>query len=506
MRRLIEKKALLPLFSGIIITILFIIGMNRVLVVTSKDEYCMSCHVHTSADMAWPWSTHVNNNGGVTVHCVECHLPPKHKVVKHTLHKARAGLRDLYSFYFKDTADIDWTVKSNPEVAAGFVYKETCLVCHSNLYPVSLTDMGADSHLRYEMDSENKRCITCHISVGHYDPLAHSSNVGFGSEANGDTIYLEPASVDSFTEFTEKIPGTSVSFNMKPVPGGTFIMGSTRGMSFIQGDEIPAREVKVDSFWLAEIEVSWDEYLAFFNATGSQGRKEGTGNPNISNTSEVDAITGPTPPWGAPDQGWGKEDRPAITMTHYAATVYCQWLSRVTGKKYRLPTEAEWEYAARAGTRGTYFFDADPEKYVREGFFRKIFGVDTSVINTYIIYQENSPMKTQLPDIVKANPLGLKNMLGNVAEFCYDYYDPMVFQKYPSGVINNPFGPRTGEEHVIRGGAFNHSAREVRVANRDHTRTIEWLVTDPQIPKSKWWYSDCKNVGFRVLCEYPVER
>ena len=108
--------------------------------------------------------------------------------------------------------------------------------------------------------------------------------------------------------------------------------------------------------------------------------------------------------------------------------------------------------------------------------------------------------------MVKANPFGLKHMLGNVAEFCYDFYDPMVYRKYPAGVINNPFGPRSGEEHSIRGGAYNNSAREVRLANRDQTRTIDWLVTDPQIPKSKWWYSDCKTVGFRVLCEYPLDK
>jgi formylglycine-generating enzyme required for sulfatase activity len=189
-------------------------------------------------------------------------------------------------------------------------------------------------------------------------------------------------------------------------------------------------------------------------------------------------------------------------MTHYAATVYCQWLSRITGKKYRLPTEAEWEYAARGGTEGVYFFDAQPKKYIREGVIRKIFGPDTSVINSYIIYNENSPLKTQAPDAVKPNPFGLKNMLGNVAEFCLDYYDPLVYEKYPVGIINNPRGPRNGEEHSIRGGSYRNSAKEVRVANRDFTRTTAWLETDPQMPKSIWWYSDCKDVGFRVLCEY----
>ncbi len=498
MRKLFSSKISRPLFAGILLTTLFFVGMKKVYKITSTDKYCMSCHVHTTADMAWKWSTHNNNSAGMSVHCVDCHLPLKENVLKYTVHKAKHGIKDVYGFYFKDSADFDWALKSTPEIAADFVYKEACLNCHSNLYPLTLSDEGADSHLRYDLDSDNKRCITCHISVGHYDPLAHASNISFGFSEDDKEIFDQPAEVEGFTAFHEQIPGSSVSFNMIPVPGGTFVMGSVLGTSFMQRDEVPAIKVKVDSFWMAEVEVTWDEYLAFFAATSSQGRKEGEKKVQ----KDVDAISGPTPPWGAPDQGWGKESRPAITMTHYAATVYCQWLTKVTGKKYRLPTEAEWEYAARGGTEGPYFFDAKPEKYVREGLWRKVFGPDTSVINSYIIYEENSPLKTQPPDIVQANPFGLKNMLGNVSEFCLDYYDPIVYSKYPGDVISNPYGPRTGEEHSIRGGSFRNTAKEVRVANRDFTRSIDWLVTDPQIPKSIWWYSDAKHVGFRVLCEY----
>ncbi|PJF32980.1 MAG: hypothetical protein CUN57_03330, partial [Phototrophicales bacterium] len=116
-------------------------------------------------------------------------------------------------------------------------------------------------------------------------------------------------------------------------------------------------------------------------------------------------------------------------------------------------------------------------------------------------YNENSSNKTQEPSRVLPNPFGLKNMLGNVAEFCLDYYDPQVYAKYPKGVVKNPRGPRQGLEHVVRGGAYNNSAKDVRAGRRDYTRTDEWLVTDPQIPKSIWWYSDSKNVGFRVVCE-----
>ncbi|MGW8315523.1 MAG: formylglycine-generating enzyme family protein, partial [Bacteroidales bacterium] len=94
------------------------------------------------------------------------------------------------------------------------------------------------------------------------------------------------------------------------------------------------------------------------------------------------------------------------------------------------------------------------------------------------------------------------NMLGNVAEFCSDWYADDAYEDYPQGILNNPGGPVSGEEHVIRGGSFMAEADRVRCASRDFTRTGPWLNTDPQIPKSIWWYSDCNHVGFRVVCEY----
>ncbi|UCE08645.1 MAG: hypothetical protein JSW07_11740, partial [bacterium] len=69
-------------------------------------------------------------------------------------------------------------------------------------------------------------------------------------------------------------------------------------------------------------------------------------------------------------------------------------------------------------------------------------------------------------------------------------------------IIIDPTGPETGTEHVIRGGSYKSDAINIRVADRDHTRYDAWMVTDPQMPKSLWWYSDNNDVGFRVVCEY----
>jgi formylglycine-generating enzyme required for sulfatase activity len=187
-------------------------------------------------------------------------------------------------------------------------------------------------------------------------------------------------------------------------------------------------------------------------------------------------------------------------MSHHAAEVYCQWLSKKTGKKYRLPTEAEWEYACRGGKDTPYFFDGSPKDYTNQGFMKSILGAKTDLISEYAVYANNSQLKTQEPSFVKENPFGLLNMSGNVWEFIADYYSDDIYNQY-GGEVSDPTGPEDGEEYVIRGGAFDSDAIELRSANRDQTQTEKWLVTDPQMPKSIWWYSDSKNVGFRVVCE-----
>ena len=497
------KRFLLWFFPGLLVGVLLILGGSKALHYTSTNEYCMSCHIQPMADNSWKKSVHYDTRSGFRIGCVDCHLPPKGK--GYLWSKGKTGLRDLWSKWTKDSASFDWAGKRRLEVARGYVYESSCIKCHENLFPSKLSKAGEDAHLYYTQTkkTDELHCINCHLNSGHFiDGYTHGSNSSFGNTSSAvKELFAEPAKVNEFKSFTETIPNSSVSFNMIAIPEGTFHMGSPVTEPFRKEDEGPSAEVQLGKFFMAEIEVSWDEYLAFYVQTAAEGRSTDTEGLRTKKTSETDAISGATPPYGQPDQGWGRGSRPAISFSFHAAETYCKWLSKVTGKTYRLPTEAEWEYACRAGSTGSYFFPGDPEKFEKTGLKARLSKNDTAVINSYVIYRANSPTKTQTPDKVKPNPFGLKNMLGNVAEFCSDWYQPDAYSKY-QGMVKNPKGPSEGTEHVIRGGSFLNSAGALRSAARDYTKTEAWLKTDPQMPKSIWWYSDCFNVGFRVVCEY----
>ena len=474
-------------------------GISAIYSSTSRNESCMSCHYHTDADAAWKKCVHYNNPSGTKTDCAACHLPPKGSV-KYVFAKARVGIKDLFSYWTKNKEDIDWQSKSELSYARDIVYNESCTECHINLLPEGISDDGITAHLYYEENAAklDLQCISCHLDVGHYNPgYSHSKMVGVpqSSKAVNGPAYEAPAEVTAFESFTETVPGTHVSISMKAVPGGTFNMGSPDKEYGRGQDEGPRRSITVSPFFMGETEVTWDQYWAFYGETMSEGRIPPeiiylmNSRPNLS----LDAISGPTPPFGSPDQSWGMGDRPAITMTHYAAQTFCRWLSLKTGRTYRLPTEAEWEYAARAGTDGPYFFDGNARKYSRK---------DTTLINSYIVYKRNSRGRSQEPSAVRANPFGLKNMLGNVQEYCSDWYAPDAYSRLSDGQ-KDPKGPESGEEHVVRGGIFSSEAPDLRCASRSHTEHDEWIRTDPQNPKSIWWYSDCNSIGFRVVCEVP---
>jgi formylglycine-generating enzyme required for sulfatase activity len=463
---------------------------------TSTDEFCESCHVHPQATSSWKLGLHRDTKSGMVAHCVDCHLPPSG--FSYLFEKTKTGMRDVYGTLFLDTEKINWDQKSRREFAVKHVFKSGCIKCHQNLFPRDLDKKGQDAHLYYEQNIEKLRCINCHLEVGHFHekkPVLALDKVITGE------IFTEATVVTAFENFSEKIPGSTVSFDMVAIPGGQFKIGSRDTEDFRESDEGPQRTIEISPFWMGKTEVTWDEFETFMRQTYRGGRTEDQ-IAKANNSSDIQAISGPTPAYGDPSQGWGMGQRPAITMTFHAATVYCQWLSGVTGKKYRLPTEAEWEYAARANSENTFFFEGEVGSFDMESFWNKIFGTDTT-INSFVKYKSNSEAQTHIPNTVKPNPFGLVHMLGNVKEFCSDWYASNSYTLYSEeSILKDPKGPQSGQEHVIRGGSFKSRIRDVRLAARDYTRHDAWMVTDPQSPKSLWWYSDNNEVGIRLVCEY----
>ena len=497
-----RKSYLLAGLGGLILGLSIMVVFNSFWTRSSSNDSCMSCHAHPESDASYRQSYHHNNGSGTKTDCSACHLPPK-GTFKYAFTKARMGLKDIWSNMTKDTDAIDWSRKGELEYAQKIVFNESCKECHINLFPEGITDDGITAHLYYE-DNEKKldlQCISCHLDAGHYDPNYKHGSLKETFKPSGK-IHETAATVNAFENFIETIPGTAASISMVAIPGGEFNMGSPAGEPFRKEDEGPQKKVRVSDFFMGEIEVTWDQFWAFYSETMSEGRTPPAVIYANNSREDIDAVSGPTPPFGLPDQGWGMGSRPAITMTHYSAQTFCQWLSLKTGRKYRLPTEAEWEYAARGGTDTPYFFEGNPKKLSNEGFLKNIFKPDTTGIYSYTVYANNSSNKTKMPEDVKANPFGLKNMLGNVMEYCEDWYAEDAYKSITDGELD-PKGPETGKEHVVRGGHYNSDAADLRSAARSHTDHDKWLRTDPQNPKSIWWYSDIKGIGFRVVCEVP---
>ncbi|MBX6312759.1 MAG: formylglycine-generating enzyme family protein, partial [Isosphaeraceae bacterium] len=191
----------------------------------------------------------------------------------------------------------------------------------------------------------------------------------------------------------------------------------------------------------------------------------------------------PTPPYADETFGYGRKGQPVICITHHAAMEYCRWLSAKTGKTYRLPTEAEWEYACRAGTTTAYSFGDDPEK-----------------LGEYAWYVENAE-KPQPIGKKKPNPFGLFDMHGNVAEWCLDHYVADIYSKRPVGTpLVGPVVLPTAAEYpyVVRGGSWDDDPEALRSAAR-RASDREWSVQDPQRPQSIWWHTDATFVGFRLV-------
>jgi len=285
-----------------------------------------------------------------------------------------------------------------------------------------------------------------------------------------------------YTETITSKNGDKISLDMVLIPGGEFRMGSPADEAGRKDDEGPQHQVRLDPYYLCTTETTIALFLAYYQETVT-AKKDDYAIDDVPKTNpDVDAITGPTPVFGDVTMEYSKK-HPAIAMTWHNATTFCKWLSKKTGKNYRLPTEAEWEYACRAGGATAYAQGSspDPAKLAEVAWYKAGSGHEPHEVATR-----------------KPNPWGLYDMTGNVYEWVSDFYSPTAYAEAAKNTpAVNPKGPKTGKVHVARGGNYNSSPEQLRCAARWFEQEW-WRSGDPQIPKSRWWLPEMDVIGFRV--------
>ena len=240
------------------------------------------------------------------------------------------------------------------------------------------------------------------------------------------------------TPFTQTLPGSVVKMQMVPIPGGTIKIG--------------AKVTTVKPFYIARTETPWEAFDVFISS--------GAPSPAYDQTEfPPDAIARPSKSYILPDLGWGHNGYPAINVSFTTTQMFCRWLASTTGKKYRLPTEAEWELACRAGATG-------------------VVKMDKAQLDKVAWYAGNSESVTHPVGKKLPNKFGLYDMFGSVGEWSTD-------------LEGKP---------VLCGGTFLDPAPVISPVSRQRW-SPKWQETDPQFPKSRWWLADGKFVGFRFVCE-----
>ncbi len=295
--------------------------------------------------------------------------------------------------------------------------------------------------------------------------------------------------------YTVRIPGTDVEFEMIPVPAGTYLMGSPEDESQRREDEGPQIQVQVSPMWVGKTEVRWAEYKEYMKLYSIFKEFEARGQRPVTEENRADSITAPTELY---DPSFTYEygelpDQPAVTMTQYAAQQYTKWLSLITGQQYRLPTEAEWEYACRGGTATAYAF-----------------GDSADSLGDFAWYFDNTEDELPRVGTKLPNAFGLHDMHGSVAEWTVNQFSEeghtylLSMREAGGGVLNATDAvdwPTDSSACVVRGGSWEMDAEELRSAARMASDDEMWKEEDPNFPKSPWWFTSdpARGVGFRIF-------
>ena len=275
-----------------------------------------------------------------------------------------------------------------------------------------LIDKGADVHIK---DREGLTPIDWAVNKGQKEvvELIERQRTEKQSELEKSKTEALAKAKERYQDFFKKLKADpEATLDMAEIPGGSFTMGAAKYKT-----EKPPHKVKVDGFKMMTKEITFLQYDMFSELTGRDKPV---------------------------DEGWGRDNRPVINVAHEDAAAFCQWLGRETGQLFRLPTEAEWEYAARAGTSTEYYWGNEMD-------------------GSYAWYRKNAESQTHPVGQRKPNAFGLYDMSGNVREWVADWYDKKYYSKSPE---DNPKGPADGTKKVMRGGYWDNKPNMARSAYR----------------------------------------
>lgn len=247
-----------------------------------------------------------------------------------------------------------------------------------------------------------------------------------------------PTGAETLKSYSQTMPGSVVKIDMVAIPSGALAADG--------------KSAHVKAFWIANTETTWEAFDVFL----------ASGTPSVAYDQTeyaADAIARPSRSYILPDLNWGHHGYPVINISSLSVTMFCRWLSVQTGKKYRLPTETEWEYACRAGSTSTK-------------------PMPPAQANKTAWYAGNSEHKTHPVAKKLPNAWKLYDMQGNVGEWTTD----------------------AEGKFVLCGGVFKDNPDRLLPTMRRRF-TPAWQATDPQLPKSRWWLADGNFVGFRIVCE-----
>lgn len=308
--------------------------------------------------------------------------------------------------------------------------------------------------------------VVCN-AVCHADPGLVDDRPASGRYVEVGDEYLIP--------YQATIPGSRTTFWMEPIPGGPVTLNG--------------ETYELAPYWIGRTEVTWAEYRLYMNLCAAFERLEDAGVRRVTDSNRLDAVTAPSKiydPGFTFDSG-DEPELPAVSMTQYAAKQYTKWLSLLTGRFYRLPSEAEWTHATLAGA------------------------AEATGTNETAWHEDNSDWATQ-PVATKApNAWGLYDTLGNACEWTLDAHNGKLVDADGPGGEPPVRWPKKLFPRVLKGGSAFLPLGEAVATARRASDDNAWREYDPNVPKSPWWfaYDDAQDVGFRVVRPHsspPVQR